>query len=197
MDTTRKTIHLLRHGEPAGGNVFRGRTNHPLTPLGYEQMTQAVGEQTWDVIISSPLSRCWRFAEDLAKRLDVPLLEASGFREFDFGVWEDQPMDQVFKDDYERIKGLWEDPMHFASPEGESVLNFEARVLKDWFGCLNRTDQSQLIICHGGVIRMILKEVLGLPYPNINRFDVPYASLTKLSVNQTEPFFYQLHAHSG
>lgn len=197
MDVARKTIHLLRHGEPSGGNVFRGRTDHPLTPLGYEQMSQAVAGQTWDVIISSPLSRCWQFAEDLAQRLDVPLFEANGLREFDFGVWENQPMDQVFKDDYERIKGLWEDPMHFASPEGESVLNFEARVLKDWFGCLNRPDQTQLIICHGGVIRMILKEVLGLPYPNINRFDVPYASLTKLSVNQDEPYFYQLHTHSG
>ncbi|GAA6135130.1 alpha-ribazole phosphatase family protein [Oceaniserpentilla sp. 4NH20-0058] len=197
MTTQRKTIDLLRHGEPHGGNVFRGRTDHPLTELGWEQMENAVANKTWDVIISSPLSRCWQFAQSLAKRLDIELLEAGGLREFDFGIWENQLTEDVYSNDFERIKGLWEDPMHFASPEGESVLNFEGRILKDWFGCLARPEQSLLVICHGGVIRMLLKEILGLPYPNINRFDVPYASLTRISVNEAEPFYYQLVSHRG
>lgn len=195
MAEIRKTIDLLRHGEPEGGNVFRGRTDHPLTDLGWEQMEQAVAGQSWDVIIASPLSRCWAFAQRLSDELGVELLQADGFREFDFGIWEGQPMDEVFAKDFERIKGLWDDPMHFASPEGESVLNFEARILKDWFGCLSRKDERQLIICHGGVIRMILKEVLGLPYPNINRFDVPFASMTQIGVNHGEPYHYQLLKH--
>ena len=195
MNSSRKTIDLLRHGEPQGGNVFRGRTDHPLTEKGWAQMEAAVKDQTWDVIISSPLSRCWAFAQQLSDRLGIELLEAQGLREFDFGVWENQLTEQVYKEDFERIKGLWEDPMYFASPEGESVLNFEQRILKDWFGCLAREDKRQLIICHGGVIRMILKEVLGLPYPNINRFDVPYASMTQLTVNQSEPFYYQIVSH--
>jgi len=197
MDTSRKTIDLLRHGEPQGGNVFRGKTDHPLTELGWQQMEKAVEGKSWDVIISSPLFRCWQFAQTLADKLDIEILEAQGFREFNFGVWENMPTEKVYKEDYDRIKGLWEDPMNFASPEGESVMNFEGRILKDWFGCLARDDQSQLIICHGGVIRMILKEVLGLPYPNINRFDVPYASLTRLTVNQKEPFNYQLIQHGA
>ena len=195
MTAPRKTIDLLRHGEPEGGNVFRGRTDHPLTELGWSQMQESVQGQTWDVIIASPLSRCWSFAQSLADELKIELLQADGFREFDFGVWENQPMDQVFANDFERIKGLWDDPMHFASPEGESVLNFEARVLKDWFGCLSRQDERQLIICHGGVIRMLLKEILGLPYTNINRIDVPFASMTQIGVNHGEPYYYQLLKH--
>lgn len=195
MNMKRKTIDLLRHGEPQGGNVFRGKTNHPLTDLGWQQMEQAVQDKQWDVIISSPLSRCWDFAQSLAKQLNIELLEAQGLKEFDFGVWENQSTEDVYKNDFDRIKGLWEDPMYFASPEGESILHFEQRVLKDWFGCLARQDESQLIICHGGVIRMLLKEILGLPYPNINRFDVPYASMTRISVNQSEPFHYQIMKH--
>jgi len=195
MSEPRKTIDLMRHGEPEGGNVSRGRTDHPLTDLGRQQMHCAAAGKTWDVIIASPLSRCWAFAQRLSDELEIELLQADGFREFDFGIWENQPMDEVFANDFDRIKGLWDDPMHFASPQGESVLDFEARILKDWFGCLSRKDERQLIICHGGVIRMLLKEILGLPYPNINRFDVPFASMTQVGVNFGEPYHYQLLKH--
>jgi alpha-ribazole phosphatase len=190
-----KTIDLLRHGEPSGGNVFRGTTDHPLTDLGWRQLEDVVKGKDWDVIITSPLSRCHAFAKTLAEKSNTPLLLADDLREFDFGIWENQDMDKVFKDDFERLKGMWSDPMNFASPEGESLLNFEARVLKAWFGCLNRPEQKQLIICHGGVIRMLLKEILGLPYPNINRFDVPYASLSRIQASDAEPYSYQLQTH--
>ncbi len=88
MTQPRKTIDLLRHGEPVGGNVFRGRTDHPLTDLGWSQMREAVKGLQWDVIIASPLSRCWDFAQSLSQELDCELLQADGLREFDFGVWE-------------------------------------------------------------------------------------------------------------
>jgi broad specificity phosphatase PhoE len=154
-----------------------------------------VNGKEWDVIITSPLSRCHDFAKTLAQKSNTPLLLADDLREFDFGVWENQDMERVFKNDFERLKGMWSDPMSFASPEGESLLNFEARVLKAWFGCLARPEQKQLICCHGGVIRILLKEILGLPYPNINRIDVPYASLSRIQATDTEPFNYQLLAH--
>ncbi len=190
-----KTIDILRHGEPEGGNVFRGRTDHPLTDKGWLQLTDATADEKWDVIITSPLSRCYDFAKTLAEKTDTNLVLADDLCEFDFGIWENQNMEKVFKEDFERLKGMWSDPMHFASPEGESILNFEARVLKAWFGCLSRPEQKQLIICHGGVIRILLKEVLGLPFPNINRLDVPYASRSRIQVSDVEPFQYQLIRH--
>ena len=190
-----KTIDLIRHGEPDGGNVFRGRTDHPLTDLGWQQLEDATKEDDWDVIITSPLSRCHDFAKSLAEKTNTELLLADELREFDFGIWENQDMEKVFKEDFDRIKGMWSDPMNFASPEGESLLNFVARVLKAWFGCLARPEKRQLIVCHGGVIRILLKEILGLPFPNINRLDVPYASRSRIQVSDVEPFNYQLIRH--
>lgn len=190
-----KTIDLLRHGEPDGGNVFRGRTDHPLTEQGWQQLEQATDGGDWDVIITSPLSRCHDFAKSLAEKTNTDLLLADELREFDFGIWENQDMAKVFKEDFDRIKGMWNDPMNFVAPEGESLLNFEARVLKAWFGCLARPEQKQLIVCHGGVIRILLKEILGLPFPNINRFDVPYACQSRIQVTDVEPFNYQLVRH--
>lgn len=37
-----KTIDLLRHGEPVGGNVLRGRTDHELTELGWQDRKSVV-----------------------------------------------------------------------------------------------------------------------------------------------------------
>ena len=190
-----KTIDIIRHGEPEGGNVFRGRTDHPLSKAGWKQMELATKQQQWDVIITSPLSRCQAFADQLAEQLGIDVLIAPEFMEFDFGVWEGQSMEKVFKEDFDRVKGMWSDPMNFVAPDGESLLNFEARVLKAWFGCLARPEQNQLIVCHGGVIRILLKEVLGLPFTNINRLDVPYACKSQVRVSEVEPYHYQLIRH--
>jgi len=194
-----KTLDLLRHGEPQGGNVFRGVTDHPLTELGWSQMSAATEfndeDKKWDVIITSPLSRCHEFSKKLAAQLDIPLVVSDDLREFNFGIWENQNMETVFKEDFERIKGLWDDPMNFVAPEGEKLLDFEARVLKAWFGCLHRPEKRQLIVCHGGVIRILLKEVLGLPFNNINRLDVPYACRSRVQVNEQEPYQYMLKTH--
>lgn len=190
-----KTLDIIRHGEPEGGNVFRGRTDHGLTDQGWEQLNQATQGQQWDVIITSPLQRCQAFAEKLATKTNTELLIAPEFQEFDFGIWENQDMEKVFKEDFDRIKGMWSDPMNFVAPEGESILNFEARVLKAWFGCLARPESKQLIVCHGGVIRILLKEILGLPFTNINRLDVPYACRSQVKVSEVEPFQYQLVSH--
>ena len=151
-----KTLDLLRHGQPEGGNVFRGRTDHPLTDEGWQQMYQSCENREWDVIITSPLSRCQEFAHKLADKLQLEVVIAEDFREYDFGLWENQPMDKVFKEDFERLKGMWNDPLNFVAPEGEALSNFEGRVLKAWFGCLARPEERQLIVCHGGVIRILL-----------------------------------------
>ena len=37
-------IDLLRHGEPDGGQKFRGAVDDPLSPHGWEQMRSAVGD---------------------------------------------------------------------------------------------------------------------------------------------------------
>ena len=35
------TIDLLRHGEPVGGRMLRGSTDHPLSETGWQQVTDA------------------------------------------------------------------------------------------------------------------------------------------------------------
>lgn len=188
-------IYLLRHGEPEGGNVFRGRTDHPLTAAGWQQLENAVAGLEVQHVVSSPLSRCQAFARHLSESRQLPLNIEDDLQEFDFGIFENQPFADVMAQQYDAIKGLWENPLHYAAPEGESVVAFEARVLKAWFKILQIKQENVLVVCHGGVIRLLLKEVLGLPFVNINRMDVPYASLSVIDVQGNEPYFYRLKRH--
>lgn len=195
MTSQMKTIDLLRHGEPVGGDVLRGRTDHELSDLGWQQMQQAVDQQSWDLIVSSPLKRCQAFSEKLALDLNIDLITAPDLQEFDYGLWENKPVDQVFTKDNKDAQAIWQDPMNFAAPEGESILSFEKRVLKAWFGCLARPEDNILVVCHGGVIRILLKEILGLPFTSINRLEVPFAGRSKVKVSHSEPYSYRLVTH--
>jgi Fructose-2,6-bisphosphatase len=66
MSTT--IFDLIRHGEPAGGQMYRGHKDDPLSEQGWQQMRNAItGDDKWDHILSSPLLRCREFAAELAK----------------------------------------------------------------------------------------------------------------------------------
>ena len=63
---------LIRHGEPAGGPMFRGSKDDPLSDTGWQQMNAAIrDDDQWDVIITSPLLRCRLFAEQLAEQRQI------------------------------------------------------------------------------------------------------------------------------
>ncbi len=50
---------LLRHDEPVGGRRYRGRTDDPLSEVGWRQMRAAVdGYSAWRATVTSPLKRC-------------------------------------------------------------------------------------------------------------------------------------------
>jgi len=47
--------------------------------------------------------------------------------------------------------------------------------------------QDVAILCHGGVIRMMLAILLGLPLSKTAIFEVTYASITQVELGQREP----------
>uniref|UniRef100_UPI003D13E8DB histidine phosphatase family protein n=1 Tax=Sedimenticola sp. TaxID=1940285 RepID=UPI003D13E8DB len=89
-------VHLVRHGEPDGGERFRGRLDHPLNETGWAQMRAALDAFSGcDVVVSSPLKRCIEPAMEQAQRFAVPLWVDSRLREMSFGAWEGTTSDQI------------------------------------------------------------------------------------------------------
>ena len=85
-------VDLLRHGETELGGGLRGSIDDALTDLGWAQMRAAVvGQGPWDRLVSSPLKRCARFAEELGAQLGVPVQLDKDLQELHFGAWEGLP----------------------------------------------------------------------------------------------------------
>ncbi len=151
------TICLVRHGE-TDWNLhlqYQGRADVPLNATGREQarlVADAIGDEGWDAIISSPLSRAMETARAIA-----------AVAKFNVDDIEQEP------DLVERAYG---------EAEGLTLAEREERFpggdwpgLEEWDDVAKRSmlvmeriaehhqGQRVLVVCHGGVINAILAVV--------------------------------------
>ncbi|MHB8453662.1 MAG: histidine phosphatase family protein [Acidiferrobacterales bacterium] len=173
---------LLRHGETMGGNRYRGSRDDALTAEGWKQMRQALGEdRPWTRVVSSPLIRCRAFAEDFAKRHSLAIEIESRLREIHFGDWEGKTAEELLVTDREHITRFWEDPERYPPPGGEEFATFRKRVLETWQQMTAHVAHEHfLIVTHGGPIRVILGQVLGLDWSAAMQLPVPHAHFLRL-----------------
>ena len=193
-------VDLMRHGEPVGGSRYRGQIDDPLSSTGWAQMRAAVGQhRPWDVILSSPLSRCLDFAQELAANSRLPLEIDERLMEIGFGVWQGKTHDEVTQFDPGLQQRFYRDPMSHRPEGAEGLGDFRLRVLSAWNDILNRhAGRHILIVCHAGVIRMVLAHILDIPLSNLFRIKVGNASLTRIEcAEQGEEFLGQLVFHGG
>jgi alpha-ribazole phosphatase len=177
-------LDLLRHGETKLGGGLRGSLDDALTDAGWQQMRAAVaGRGPWNRLVSSPLQRCARFAEELGARLALPVTLDPDLQELHFGTWEGQSAAALMATDAEALGRFWADPYAFTPPQGEPVLAFSARVL----GAVERLHQRYagervLLVSHGGVMRLLLARARGLPREQLLNVEVAHGALFALTV---------------
>ncbi|QZP29991.1 alpha-ribazole phosphatase family protein [Pseudomonas sp. DR48] len=177
-------LDLLRHGETELGGGLRGSLDDALTSKGWEQMRAAVvGQGPWDRLISSPLQRCARFAEELGAKSGLPVVLDKDLQELHFGAWEGQSAAALMDTDAEALGLFWADPYGFTPPEGEPVTDFSERVL----AAVERLHAAYageriLLISHGGVMRLLLAQARGLPREQLLNVEVGHGALFSLSV---------------
>lgn len=177
-------LDLLRHGETELGGGLRGSLDDALTDAGWQQMREAVaGRGPWDRVVSSPLQRCARFAEELGARLALPVVLEADLQELHFGAWEGQSAAALMTSDAEALGRFWADPYAFTPPQGEPVLAFSTRVL----GAVERLYQGYagervLLVSHGGVMRLLLARARGLPREQLLNVEVAHGGLFALRI---------------
>ena len=171
-------ITLLRHGQVKGGKRFRGSTDDPLTPKGFDQMRAATKDPfTCDLVISSPLRRCAAFASELSHKKYVPLLIEPRLTEIHFGDWEGRTSKQIFDETPKALQQFWSDPQKYPPPKGERLLDFRARVLAAFLELLeHHQDQHILLVTHGGVIRILQCHIQNIPLAKILELEVGYGA---------------------
>lgn len=202
MSSTIKTItvDLLRHGQPVGGEVLRGRVDHPLSELGWVQMQQAAAltdackmtssTPAWTHLISSPLRRCREFAERLAADAGKQLRIDENWQEIDYGDWDGMALSDWRELAGPQFREFRKDVSKLVPPNGEPFLIFKERVLGRWNAISKLPDGSHaLIVTHGGVLRVVLSTVLGMPLNRSYPLHIPFASLSRvvLRVDESKP----------
>jgi broad specificity phosphatase PhoE len=182
------TIDILRHGETTmdAGKLY-GATDVPLSDLGKEQLLTAVKtihQEPIAAVISSPLQRCAWLAEQLKDEVDVAY--ERGFAEMDFGDWEGQDIKTLLKQE----PNFRLDVSQLAAPNGESFVDFHARVTAAWQQYIDaHLEQGghHLLIAHGGVIRVLLGHALQVPMANLANLYVPHAAWSRISFTAKQP----------
>lgn len=177
-------LDLLRHGETELGGGLRGSLDDALTALGWAQMRDAVqGKGPWERIVSSPLQRCGLFARELSAQLDIPLTFDKDLQELHFGAWEGRSAAALMETDEQALGLFWADPYAFTPPDGEPVLAFSERVL----AAVERLQENfagerVLVVCHGGVMKLLLARARGLPREQLLQVQVLHGAMFGLQL---------------
>ncbi|HSH57294.1 MAG TPA: histidine phosphatase family protein [Halomonas sp.] len=183
------TLDLIRHGEPVGGRMLRGTTDHPLSERGWQQMQDATSglmvnnEPPWDAIVTSPLARCREFALWLGEMYDLPVTEEAALAEMALGDWEGKTHTEVWETegDEDRLAALWNDPRRTSPPGGEAPTAFDARVNAAWEELIDAPPgRHVLVVCHLYVTNALLRQVLEQPLSRLLAFDLPYAATCRI-----------------
>lgn len=166
-------IVLIRHAEPEGAfKTAFGHTDLPLSETGRRQaqeLGEALKNYRADHLFVSPLTRAKDTAAPLVENWLMTPEYRPDMKEIFLGEWEGLPFEQIrhlWPEDYER-RG--KDLTNFAAPGGESFLQLQQRTVPE----LERAagfDGTSFMVCHAGVMRVLLCYALGIPLQKLFSF---------------------------
>jgi broad specificity phosphatase PhoE len=177
-------LFLLRHGEVEERyhRVFGGRIDMELSPFGHEQaraLAEYLQRVPFDAVYASPMKRVQQTLAQLIELQNKLPVIFDELREVDFGVWTGLSWEQV-NEQFQTSAFHWLDQLDRGLiAEAESVAHFRERIAAALRKILDDCPgQSVAIVCHGGVIRMMLAILLEMPLQKMSGFDIEYASVS-------------------
>ena len=189
-------IDIMRHGEPVGGSRYRGDgIDDPLSEKGWMQMWAAVdGVPDWSRIITSPLQRCYAFAEALATKQGLPLIVDKRIREVGFGSWEGRMRQAIMVEESENYKRFYANPLKARPIGAEPLQAFYRRVTEAIFSIVSTyPDEHLLMVAHAGVVRSAVSMVLKGALKELYSVRVEHASVTRIAYSREVGFQLVFH----
>jgi alpha-ribazole phosphatase len=177
------TVYLMRHGEVinSGERRYNGHIDVDITDRGVEQMHRLAGllaGKPVAAVYSSDLVRSVKGAEIIAQSLGLPSTPLKSLRERSVGVWEGMTADEI-KARYPEEYAAWRnDLLNYRPTGGECLVDVRERILPEYRRLIAAHAGREIaMLLHGGVNRVILAEVLGLPPLNLFRIDQSFGAL--------------------
>ncbi len=186
---------------------YKGSIDVPLSKKGIEQMKRVSKflnrsyksyasympyKKSLSAVYCSDLSRAINSAGIISEQHGLKPVIIPGFRERNFGIWEGMSFDEI-REKYPAEFDSWaNNPLKFSPMGGESTLQVRDRVINALDNILKNHHptppspsrgegkgggESIVIVSHGGVNRIILCHILGIPLENIFRVEQDYAAV--------------------
>ena len=176
-------IYLIRHGETtnAGEVCFNGHFDVDLSDQGKNQsqhIADALKALPIKAIYSSDLKRTQIGAKYVADEHNLKHTPYKELRELAFGDWEGLSIAEVNRNYPDKLKERLKNIEQFHVEGGESFFQLRDRVIPKFEEIVSKhPSDSIVILCHGGVIRIILAHILKIPIKNLFHISQPYSSV--------------------
>jgi alpha-ribazole phosphatase/probable phosphoglycerate mutase len=175
---------LVRHAETeesARGRCY-GSLDVGLSDTGGIQCTrlaQAFAAEPISAVASSPRIRAIETAQSIAEGHGVDVRVDPDLKELDFGELEGRTYDEIAVSMPDLYAAWMTQPTRVRFPGGEGYPDLERRALRAVRKLRQELpDGTIVVVTHGGIVRAILADVLGIPDDRIFRIAVDPASLS-------------------
>jgi len=176
-------VFFIRHAETDMAGTFCGHSNPPVNVRGREQIQKLISALIGEdikCVFTSDLERAVSTAGTLADALAVPCVTKRNLREINFGNWEGLTWQRIQELDKAYAHRWAEAYPKLPAPNGESFADFQTRVIAEVTEILNSSDRRQAaVVTHGGVMRVVLQVMCGLPENEAWELTKPYCSFFK------------------
>ncbi len=177
----RPTLYFLRHGQTDWNVAYRlqGQMDIPINANGREQaarngrrLASLIDEPERMAFIASPLGRTRETMEIARRELG---LKTHGYetddrlKELSFGLWQGFTFDELRGQQDPAVEARFADKWGFVPAGGESYAMLLERV-KGWLPYQSR---DAVVVTHGGVIRVLMHHLGGMPTDKAVRETVP------------------------
>jgi broad specificity phosphatase PhoE len=185
-------LYFIRHGEVEERyhRIFGGsQIDMALSPLGHrhaEALVDWFGEGALDAVYLSPMLRVQQTAAPLLNARGISPVVLPDLREVDFGDWTGYGWHEI-QDKFGVVAFDWLETLEQGGiPNGETAACLMERVRP----CLQRVvdenpHRSVAVVCHGGIIRVMLALLLEARLSHMAHFNIDYGSVTMLEL---QPF---------
>lgn len=196
-----KKLILIRHGETeyTKNRRYCGRENIPLNKKGIKQaerLASKLRNRRVDRVYSSDLARAFHTARIVFAGKAVFARRA--FREINFGKCTGMNFGEI-STKYPALGDAWvNSPERVKIPGGESLLEMAKRARR-CFNVIFAQNRGKIvaIVAHGGVIRVILLQLMGHTLDKFWKIEQSTAAINVIEFKNGNPKFLKINDTNG
>jgi broad specificity phosphatase PhoE len=189
-------LYLIRHGHQKDhqeSNYRKGILDPELSDLGRRQaelLGKRLANHHLGAIVTSDLMRAVQTAEIVNRHLGVTLNQEPNLREIDMGEVSIKGWERIAVDRPTFFREFNQHQMDIAYPGGESGFDVLRRAMPVFERIVQSWPQESncAIICHGGVIMVLLTAILGVPQEKRFRFRIDHCSISIIEYDSEQSF---------